>query len=138
MQIVFELGMWLLNVSLGVALGLWWSSYYYGKLLEQADDYATDAGDARRYESEANSKIVSQLDGKIKKLADELESTRKLNVELARERDREKAEVSRLAEQRKVIWCELNQCRSAFKDITIHLHDMADTIASVAPNAKGD
>jgi hypothetical protein len=120
MDDVWRFGLWILHVSSGVALGLWWSSRYYCKLLDQADDYATDAGDARQA------------------MAQELESTRKLNVELARERDREKAEVERLAGQRKDIWCELNRCRSAFKDLSIHLHDMADTIASVAPNAKGD
>jgi len=155
MQIVFELGMWLLNVSIGVALGLWWLSHYYGKLVKQERVWTDEAlADTER-------------------IAYELESTRKLNVVLARDRDVEKQEVERQIVQRKELRqqvleqiseierlkaeCEVavnqrnelrlqvsnlelayDRCQEAFRDITIHLNDMAYEIASVAPNAKGD
>jgi hypothetical protein len=106
MDDVWRFGLWILHVSSGVVLGLWWVSHHYGKLVKQERVWTDEAlADTER-------------------IAYELESTRKLNVELARERDQVKLE--------------LDRCQEAFRDITIHLNDMAYEIASVAPNAKGD
>jgi hypothetical protein len=58
MQIIFEIGMWLLNVSLGVALGLWWSSYYYCKLLDQEKTWTDETlASINRIEAERDSVV---------------------------------------------------------------------------------
>lgn len=75
--------------------------WYYGKQIADLRRTLAEVGDMLHKTNAMNAQQVQELRGKIKGLTEELESTRKLNVEIDRERSLEKAEVDKLADQRK-------------------------------------
>jgi methylthioribose-1-phosphate isomerase len=168
METAWSLGLAALHGATGTAIALWWSSYHYGTKLKQERAWTDEAlADTERIAQELEStrklnvelaRDKEQLDEQVRNqmftieafqkretLFDEaknnLAATVKLNHELANENCRlrkENREMSDECSHLRKQAIDSERCLDVFRDLSIHLNDMAYEIASVAPNAKGD